>query len=190
MLGCVYVCPANKCSSGAGFCGSSSLATGFDVTINGGSTSKEKEILKKTREEDEALLGSCGLIHCKAMYMNCNQHHCVETQLYYLQCVVASRVPTSPNWGEIFLCRALYKCPGIMNLSSAADTLMDSFPTKYLPLQSGSMLQGKSLACIHSYFSHVSSVLLVLLFIFLGLLFCFVFYCLSPLFYCSSITSA
>lgn len=55
---CVYVCmcPANEGSSGAG----------FDVTtINGGSTSEEREILMKTREEYEALLGSCGLINCK-----------------------------------------------------------------------------------------------------------------------------
>lgn len=37
--------PANEDSSGAG----------FDVTINGDSTSEEREILKKTREDYEAL---------------------------------------------------------------------------------------------------------------------------------------
>lgn len=35
------------------------------------------------------------------MYMNCNQHHCVKTQLYYLQRVV-SNGPTSPDQGWDF----------------------------------------------------------------------------------------
>lgn len=55
MLVCASMCPANEGSSGAG----------FHVTITGGSTNEEREILKKTREEDEALLARYALIHCK-----------------------------------------------------------------------------------------------------------------------------